>query len=272
MMNMGGTDLSEEEKFSIVVLHNAKSILGEKSEYLRSTRMTKLVFYISQLIDFNLTRGWYKFGAYSPTAFKISKKYLEEENLASFNPPQDVLKDAKTSLKDEIKEINSYLKRTSYKFRRGGEKFYKWIYENLAPLFVRDIYKSHRSLEKSFSDIFLKFDKLESDKFEADFNKEYRDIEEKITIYNRNLDHIKDNEILDLFFEFTDLLELGMLKVKNSEPESGGKTERFFKRLKDIYCSENPDIWLTIVPYKDTVTGPKAEEEKEKQKRRNKLI
>ena len=54
-----------EDMFSIAVLHKAKELFGEKAKYLTSTRMVKLVAFVSDDVNFDLTMGWYRYGYYS---------------------------------------------------------------------------------------------------------------------------------------------------------------------------------------------------------------
>lgn len=265
---MEENQFSKEEKFSIFVLSKSKSILGEKSKYLPPTRMTKLVFYIAEKVDFDLTRGWFKYGAYSPSAHAVSKKFAEE-NLENFNPPKELLVDANEEFGEMAYRINREIGR-SWDFSKTSDKFYDWLYEHMAPESVRDIYRSHRSMKNHLDELLSVYGEenlISSDGF---FEGKYRGFQETITEFNNNLSHVEDEDILDLFFDFTDLLEMETLKMKNAKPETRMKMKPLFEKLKDLYDIEGggADIWLTLVPYEETLVGLRANKEKEEYENR----
>jgi len=255
--NMDGKDFLEDE-FCIVVLSRAKELFGGKAKYLTSTRMVKLAAFVADDTNFDLTRGWYKFGDFSPSAYMITKDY-SEDNLINLEPPKDLIYKSFEEFEELIPSIDNSIKKLEPFFVMDQTSFYNWIYEVKAPNEFQSLYKLHRNFEEffhilSFVRVYRAFPKIFYEKFEI--------LDTTITNYYNHLNHLENDGILNVFCDFMDLSEMVMLRIKNKDYHINEDCLIFLRELKETYCtSENSDydLWTLLVPYSQTLVGMKAE-------------
>ena len=101
-----------EDMFSIVVLYRAKKLFGDNVTRLGLTRMVKLVSFVADDINFDLTRGWYKFGEFSPNAYTIAK-YGSDGDLMSFELPKELVE----VCLEELKEVSPLIDKSIEKWK-----------------------------------------------------------------------------------------------------------------------------------------------------------
>lgn len=266
-MSEGSRDVNQdrkdflEDEFCIVVLSRAKELFDEKAKYLKSTRMVKLAAFVADDTNFNLTRGWYKFGDFSPSAYMITKDYSEDD-LISLEPPKDLIDKSFEEFGELIPSIDNSIKKLVPFFVMPQTSFYNWIYEVKAPSEFQSLYKLHRNFEEffhilSFVRLYRTFPKIFYEKFE--------NLDTTITNYYNRLNHIENDGILNVFCDFMDLSEMVMLRIKNKDYHINEDCLIFLRELKETYCaSENSDydLWTLLVPYSQTLIGMRAKEAK----------
>ena len=262
---MDEVDLSEvefsEDEFSIVVLYRAKELFGDNAKYLRLARMVKLAAFVADDVNFDLTRGWYKHGDYSPNAYMIAKDYSDGD-LISLEPPKELANESFEEFKKLIPSIDDSIKKWEPFFIKDQASFYNWVYETKAPEEFKGLYKSHRSIEQFFTPL-LTFFRLPK-AFQKLFHEKFENLDTLITNYYNHLNHLKDEEILNLFCDFMDLFEMVMLRIKNKNYHVNEDGLIFLQALKETYCNSDSetDLWTLLVPYIETLTGRRAEDEK----------
>lgn len=255
-------DFFLEDEFSIIVLHRAKKLFGDDAKYLRLARMVKLAAFVADDVGFDLTRGWYKYGEYSPNAYMIAKNYSDGD-LISLELPKELVNGSLEEFKELIPLIDESIKNLKQFFVMDQTSFYNWVYETKAPEKFKGLYKSHRSFEQLFLDIltFLRlpraFPKLVYEKFEK-----IKDQDMLITNYYNHLNHLEDDRILNIFCDFMDLFEMVMLRIKNKGYHVNEDGLIFLQELKENYCDSDNDLWTLLVPYSETLRGMRAEDEK----------
>ena len=248
-----------EDMFSIAVLHKAKELFGEKAKYLTSTRMVKLVAFVSDDVDFDLTRGWYRYGYYSQNAYTVIKDY-SEGNILNLDIPKEMIEKSLDKFSELLPKISDSIKNLKPDFIQDRNLFYDWIYETKAPEEFKGLYRSHRDFQDFFTRI-LTFFRL-SKKFTSFDYVEKWNQDTIIRDYYRHLNHLKDDEILNIFCDFMDLFEMVMLRMKNKNYLVNEDSFNFLERLKENYCGSGNDLWTLLVPYSETLKGRRAEDEK----------
>ena len=247
-----------EDMFSIAVLHKAKELFGEKAKYLTSTRMVKLVAFVSDDVNFDLTRGWYRYGYYSQNAYRIIKDY-SEGNMLNLDIPKELIEKSLDNFSELLPKISDSIKNLKHDFIQDRNLFYDWIYKTKAPEEFKGLYRSHRDFQEFFTRILTSF---RSSKNFANFDYvEKGNQDTMIRDYYRHLNHLKDDDVLNIFCDFMDLFEMVMLMIKNKNYYVTEDIFNFLEKLKENYCGSDNDLWTLLVPYSETLIGRRAEDE-----------
>lgn len=257
--------ITQEDEFSIVVLQRAKKILGEKGKYLKLARMVKLVTFVSEDIGYGLTRGWYRYGDYSPNAYLIAKDYSDSD-LATFEPLNEVAQKASERFQNQITAIDNHIRELASFFVKDQKNFYTWVYSVKAPEEYRGLYQTHQQFTEFLN--FLDYLRTPGVLYQSNLDARFETIEPLVTDYYDNVRYIKDKEILELFYAFMDLFEAVIVKIRKNRYRVKSQGFDFLWSLKDLYYSSDWDLWSLLVPYSQTLTGMRADAEKERHQRR----
>jgi len=249
-----------EDSFCMAVLQEAKKLLGEDQKYLKLARMVKLVTFVADEVNFDLTRGWYKYGDYSPNAYSIAKDFSDED-LPSLDIPSELGQRSLKEFRDKISSIDGAIEKLRPYFIKDQTTFYNWVYRQKAPKEYRHLYLVHQDFSRYFLD-FLKFLRLPT-AFKDTLDKNFKCINKIVTTYHNSIEHIEDEEVLSIFYDYMDLFEMVMLKTKNSDYHIGKEGMTFLENLNELYCGTDNDLWTLLVPYEETLVGMGADDEKE---------
>ncbi len=254
---MLGRNVDKEEKeFAIQVLAAVYRVFNKhEMEYLTPTRLVKLICIVADDTDFNLTKGWYRHGEYSYAAYRVVKDIgIDRGSEIVVNIPVNILNSVK-----RFKEI----------FLVPHDIFYKWIYEKRAPEEYRALYIAHRNFEILLNKIINLMTSKKDIPEELFWN-----IRKELAVIELNLDHVNDEEILELFYKFTDIFQRIITRIKRYGYNNDSIIA--LRRLREIYChmgqEDDPqgryDLWTMLVPYLQTLRGKNVEKEKEEYKRK----
>jgi hypothetical protein len=212
---------------------------------------------------FDLTRGWYKFGDYSPSAYMIAKDY-SDDNLISLELPEELVNKSYEEFKELISLIDDSINKMKPFFILNQVSFYNWIYEEKAPKEFKSLYKQHRNFEEFFP-LLLTFVRL-CKTLPKNFYEKFGNLDTIITNYYNHLNHLEDDTILYVFCDFMDLFENVMLRLKNKDYHINEDGLIFLQELKETYCKSGEgsecDLWTLLAPYSQTLIGRRAEKEK----------
>ena len=236
-----------ERDFSALVLYQAKRMFTPMEQrILGVSRMEKLVAFVAEDIGFNgLTRGWYKFGLFSPEAWNICNEYSNLENLVipSFNTDE------------KLSELTAAIKKSLLKFhnifpKKNNEEFSEWVYER-APKEYRSFYFSKKDFETHLGNFERSLKQSKARELGEEYNEEIR----SVTKFYENIRHATDDDVLDQFHSYMDLLEMSLLKIKNNVFELTQEKINFLMEMKEAYeC-----LLVLLVPFKQTLTGENVE-------------
>ena len=247
-----------EEEFSSLVLLCAGEVFDDREKtYLTPTRLVKLIVCVAEDLGFDITRGWYKYGKYSPTAYAVVRKYeppFLEPYLSYVEIPNEgellsKYYDLIGMIRESIRKLKRYFITTNYEFKN-------WIYRELAPTKYRGLYQVHQRFEENFDRL------LKNLEVGSDCNLAIEEMYNIIGEYYNNITHIDDEEIVGIFCDYMDLLEMLLLKIQKTKKVNEAML-LLLKKLRELYCNEE-DLWKLLVPYLDTLEGANAEQEKEK--------
>ena len=255
-----------EEDFVLMVLARAKKIFSgsRSSTYFSETRLNKLACYVADKMNFDLTRGWYKYGIFSITAQKIIPKNV---NLNSLELNADQIKETYTKFRDpDIDKIDSSIRALRDKFIKEKWIFYNQLYTFEAPPEYKNLYRSNIRVVSNFKHFLNILGKEDIDKV----LNQVKEIKKSFLSVQKGMLFIERDEIWDNFIDYLDLLKMLFLKL-----ERIGYNDRFaeFRSLFKLYIlSESVedeiddilnigDIWTTLVPYSQTVIGTFRERE-----------
>jgi hypothetical protein len=276
-----------EKDFALVVVNQAKKIMGDNGRYIGRVKLNKLVSLVADEFGFDLTKGWYKFGLFSETIHDV----IPPGRLNELEFEENKLEEAYGKFRDkDIFIIDTYIRSIRDRFNLYKSQVYLNRIYDMAPQEYRGLYKSHRKMISHLSalskppttenarDIFNSIGY--SVKFAGDIEKEIKFIE--------------DDLIWDIFLEFSDSLYLLSQKIDSPAKlltisEEGQLNP--FEVLGKIYLhSENPeveegvlldvesikselgDIWTVLVPYSETLEGLRKEEMVERHERRKEKL
>lgn len=233
------------ENFAFGVLSAAKKLYGDDAKYLPKWRSIKLVCIVADRVGFEgVPRGWYKFGEYSFKLDSIVAQYfpgngysLLDANIPSFDLPNS-------------SDIYKILKDLRKHFIQKTEVFANWIHYEICPSPYNLVYRHNDELINIF-------EQMLNQPNQTLITGHSRDrVGEIITQYNTRLKYVP-NEILNLFFDFTDILE-DLLLVAKARKISVSHLDEYLIRLKNVY--ENK-IFPCLTPFEDTIKGSGREEE-----------
>jgi hypothetical protein len=261
--NMCPSKPTPEKEFAIVVLSLAKDAYGNDAKYLNITRMVKLVALVADRIGYDLTRGWYKYGFYSPTAWEVAQEYTmsESANLILFEPPKELITKLLEKFTLETDSIVAEIDLLKEFFIQDKTNFFDWVYGTTTPKEYRKLYLMHRNFQRYIDDFIRCLNS--PDVFNAFLDKLIPRMEDLVSQYYESIGHIKDEGVLDLFYDYMDLLEMVSLKIANKKYQLNEEELFLLGELKDFYLSD-VDLWLLLVPYSETLVGPIAQMEQER--------
>lgn len=238
-----------ERDFSAQVLYEAKRLFKPRERsVIRRSRMEKLVAFVAEDLKYNkLTRGWYKFGLYAPEALSVCDEFSNLEDLVI-----PTIIDSK-----ELSDLNPLIKKSLLKFHdiflRSNENFFEWVYSR-SPTEYKNFYFSKMPFETHL-DRFKKYFEARNNR---ELNEEYQIEIESVSRLYQNIRYMDDDEILDLFHLYMDLLEMSLMKLKNDEFEKIEEKRIFLNNMNDAYKGECGLLEL-LVPFKQTLTGDNSE-------------
>lgn len=251
-------DLKEEElteiEFTHAVLAAASEVFTDKEKkYLGHTRLMKLVAFTADLLEFPLTRGWYRYGYFAPASNQCISDFLNNyQTFERFPSLQNVWRDGnmRNVFRNAVRSLKQY-------FVLNNDDFDTWVYEEMAP----PPYKAYYRHETLFYNTLIHIQKALSSKKSlelSDFNK-------VVTDFEHSLEYVEDPKTRELFFDYVDFWELLVLRIQKRGVTP--KMEPFVTNLIRIY-----DEFLrpALSPYEKTLHGINAEQEREAFKRKMK--
>lgn len=271
-----------EEEFSIFILNRAKKFFNPTQQnFLGMTRMVKLIAFVAEDIEFDLTTGWYKYGIYPAVSFsEISSQFSgeEERKLTNLKVEKEIMSYVDSEFKDLKSEVDEAIKKYVPHFILDHFSFNTWVYSKKAPEEYSPLYLNHMQfgeLVNRFRPFVILHDK--DIKLVGKGLKEgYKTFGKYIYKQYENLAHIKDDEILDLFYDYMDLFEMFLLKLKKNRFSLPNYTSSFWEELGGLYLRNTDDLWTLMVPYRETLKGPKKTSQKlwydDKIKKTKKLV
>jgi len=241
--------LTTERNFSALVLYEAKRLFSTRERLvIWRSRMEKLVAFVAENLKYNkLTRGWYKFGLYAPGALSVCNEFSNLEDLVV-----PTIIDSR-----ELSDIKPLIKKSLLNFHdiflRPNEDFYEWVY-NRSPKEYKSFYFSKMPFETHLYNFKRYFEARNN----RELGEEYQIEIESVSKLYQNIKHINDNEILDLFHLYMDLLEMSLMKLKNDDFKKIEEKRIFLNNMDDAYKGECGLLEL-LVPFKQTLTGNNSE-------------
>ncbi|MEN4017034.1 MAG: hypothetical protein PQ975_00985 [Methanobacterium sp.] len=247
------------------IINESQNVFSKKEQrYIQTTRLNKLIILVSKDLEQNgviiedFVWGYYRHGFYSSTV----EDYLKTSFGADFNLSQ--LTQEQVNLPEEVTQmINNCLLKLSQYFVRDRKAFFEWIYGEITPNEYRDFYLTNRELNNWFEEI--KDDLMGGNLQMNLFGRKDRNISGIISNYYFSLEHIEDEDILEIFRKFTDLIEFLSIKLNNNQSISQItiKVDSLFRIYKDIFA--------ILTPYIETLHGDRKLVEQEKIKHKNRV-
>jgi len=231
--------------FAFGVLSAAKELYGEDAKYIPKWRSIKLVCVVADKTEFEgIPRGWYKFGEYSFKVDSIIAPYfprdgdsLLDANIPAFGLPNSA-------------QIYRILRDLKNHFIQKRDAFANWIHYEICPPPYNLFYKYN----DEFAGILRH---MLNQPNQTLITGHYRDrVGEIITQYNTSLRYVP-KEVLNVFFDFTDILE-DLLLVAKVRKINVSNLDEYLIQLKNVY--ENK-IFPCLTPFENTVEGNGRDEE-----------
>lgn len=236
-----------EIDFSRTALIAISEVFTEKEkDLLDKTKVMKLITFAADRLDFPLTRGWFRYGYYAPTAQEeTSLLFGSQKRLGKLVPPQ--VRCGENTLED-FKMVVSYLKPF---FLVSRTKFDRWIHEEMAP----EPYRRYYKCEKLF---FEKLTYIER----AVLNNRQRaavpaNFSEIVTEFERSLDFVDNQQALEYLHDYVDFWELLILRIQNR-----GITTQMKPIASELVKIYKKYLRPALTPYEKTLVGMNAEQKK----------
>ena len=251
-------DLKEEDfteiEFTHAVLAAASDVFtAQEKKYLGQTRLMKLVAFTADLLEFPLTRGWYRYGYFAPTSNQCISDFLNYyQTFERFPDLQNTWRDdsMRNVFRDAVKSLKQY-------FILNNNDFDTWVHEEMAP----PLYKAYYRYETLFYNTLIHIRKAISSKQPLELS----DFNSVVTDFEHSLEYVEDPKALELLFDYVDFWELLVLRIQKRGVTS--KMEPFVTSLIRIY---HEFLRPALSPYEKTLHGMNAEQEREAFKRKMK--
>ena len=232
-----------EEEFIKFALDSLKFNIRDHKEQgiLQKTRLIKFVVLLAQKVGYTgLTYGWYRNGYYCQKAFEI----LSDKNVLSL---EDYVSENIKSTDKQKKIIDMTINEFKGIFLGATEKFYDWVYRVISP-------KEYRKLYSTYYKFTLDLNHLSKDIQRLNIDDNYlTKIENDITDYYTQMNHVKDEEVYQAFCDFTDILEGLFISLRYNKNKE--KIAIYIKELTSLHDI----LYSFLTPYKETLTGPNRE-------------
>lgn len=237
----------KNDQFVEYVINISKEVFDEQQQkYMTKTKVNKLAVLVAENLEKNNIQiedfycGYYRHGFYSESINKFLRKtYGKKFHLKNVSPNETRIPHPVAFL---IKEI--ILKYKKF-FIIDSNRFYDWIYRVKTPKKYRGFYSAHRTFLRLFDII-----KGNLNNLKQIFIRFHRKINGLISFYYESIGHVHDDETLQLFRKFTDLIEYTSIKIRNNE------NPKFIPILGNL--AESYDTLLNLLtPYLDTIHGDK---------------
>ena len=252
MPNLKELEDFTEIEFTYAVLAAASEVFstGEK-KYLGQTRLMKLVAFTADIVEFPLTRGWFRYGYFAPTSNQCISDLLSSYQTFERFP------DLRSTWRDETMEyvLRDAVKSLRKHFLLSNDDFDRWVHEDMAP----PLYKAYYTYESVFYSTLLYIQRAISSRQALDLP----DFHKVVTNFEHSLGYVEDQTVLKLLFDYVDFWESLMLRIRKRGVTP--KMEPFVTNLIRIY-----DEFLrpALTPYEKTLQGMNAEQEREAFRRR----
>ncbi|MFQ6055897.1 MAG: hypothetical protein ACE5J3_07960 [Methanosarcinales archaeon] len=237
----------EEKLFVVFVIELAKQYYMEYRSYFTKTRLQKLICLIADKINYeDFTRGWYRFGYYTPNL-----EFIEIENLSEVSFDNETVREAfdlygehEDIVKNTLAELREY-------FIQPHDRFLRWIYDQ------NEEYAEFYHAKTDFTKMLQRISENLREAFT--FEIPYERLESSITRLDKSLKHIENVDVLNAYYKLTDLIERIELKLKLGKTVVEPNASQILENLLELY---NKTILSGMVPYVQTLRGKKAELER----------
>jgi hypothetical protein len=252
MLNSNQLEDFAEIEFTHAVLAAASEVFTtEEKKYLGQTRLMKLVAFTADILEFPLTRGWYRYGYFAPTSHQCISDLLNSyQTFERFPDLQNTLRDdsIRNEFRDAVRSLRQY-------FLLNNDDFDKWVHGEMAPVPYRAYYK----YETVFYNTLTHIQQSISGNVPLDLS----DFNRIVTDFEHSLEYVEDPAILGPLFGYVDFWELLVLRIQKRGLIR--KMEPFVTNLIRIY---GEFLRPALTPYEKTLCGMNAEQEKEAFKRK----
>lgn len=248
-------DLTETEFTHAVLAAASEVFTADQKKCLGKTRLMKLVPFTADILQFPLTRGWYRYGYFAPTAHQCISNLLDTyQSFERFPNFRNVIKEE--GMQDKFKEAVRSLKKY---FVMENDCFDKWVHEEMAPHPYRAFYE----YETVFHDKLVQIYRSLSTDMALDLS----DFSNIMTNFEYSLSYIEDSKVLELLFDYVDFWESLVLRIRKE-----GSTRTMEPFVTDLIRVYDEYLRHALTPYEQTLVGMNAEYEREsftRRKRRN---
>ena len=219
-------------------------------KYLNEIKVHKIVYNVADNLDLEITRSWYMRGCYVWCAEPIDL-FLNVPEFSFRNVIDHLVKEILAILDDLIDDINVFQLKTS--------TFLRELYQKLAPSKFRDLYLANLDFKEMY-DSFL--NQLSSNQRLFFVEADTTEVSSSLSKLHMAITNtIEDNRILDVFIEYTSLLEKVALGLEEKARNDNVNKEmiNFAKHVFEVYDNE---VWKlpAIEITKQTIKGPRRED------------
>ena len=254
MLNSNQLEDFAEIEFTHAVLAAASEVFTtEEKKYLGQTRLMNLIAFTADILEFPLTRGWYRYGYFALASHQCILDLLNSyQTFERFPDLQNTLRN--DSIRNEFTDAVRSLKQN---FLLNNDDFDKWVHEDMAPVPYRAYYKYETGFYNTLTHI--------QQSISGHVPLDPSDFNRVVTDFEHSLGYVEDPAILGPLFDYVDFWELLVLRIQKRGLIR--KMEPLVTNLIRIY---GEFLRPALTPYEKTLRGMNAEQEKEAFKRKMK--
>ncbi len=219
------------------------------------TKITKVVYDVSNNLKLPITRSWYKFGTYvwSPICKKTNLELFYKNEIPGTRK-EVIIQYLERITGIDYLTVLTEVQKHAFMHDKTLNEFLNNLYSHYAPKGTRNLYKTH----KKFIDRILH---IYRDLPTALYPEpQYLLLSSELTDFHKEIVKFSDDPISDIVIDYTTHFEEIAMKIDNSL-DDGIALTRICRHLESVYKKYIDDIWTLPASQiaEQTLDGPYAE-------------
>jgi len=245
------------EAILLAISENFNEVNFEDSSF-GDTKITKIVYDVSNNLNLPITRSWYKFGTYvwAPNCRKSVLEQFFQKKIGQ-TEIKGIIEYPKKAVDVSYSDILNEVEKHDLIHNKPLNDFLNELYSTWAPKGTRNLYKSHKKFIDRVHHICID---LPNDLYPVP---QYLLASGELTELHREIIKFSDDIISDIVIDYTSHIEEIIMKI-DSSLDDGVNLSKICDYLQQVYTKYLDEIWTLPASQiaATTLEGPKADVKK----------